>query len=119
MGGSLIPFAAKVLLPPEPQFVGGFYENNPPKITVFIDFDILMNQTVVPANASWRIKIDGLERDVVDISWVNATQLQLISDVGAAPAVSVTIELLNADPNLISTLSKQVQPFGEITIFVL
>lgn len=71
-----------------------------------------MNQTVVPAVASWQLKIDGFIRPVALITWDDPTHLRLASGPGAAPLVDVTLELLNADAGLLSTLSKQVQPFG-------
>ncbi len=75
-----------------------------------------MNTTVVPDNASWELKIDSGVRDVALATWDDATHLRIASGPGAQPLIDVTLELLLADPNLISTLSKQVQPFGPETI---
>ncbi len=71
-----------------------------------------MNQIVKPTILSFEIKIDGGIRAGALTSWTDATHLRLTTAPGAAPLVDVTLELLVADPNFKSTMSKVVQPFG-------
>ena len=71
-----------------------------------------MAEDTEPEGPSWLCKIDGVPRTITDEDWTDATTLHLRTDFGNEATVSVTIELLVADPLLTSIYHKVVEPFG-------
>ncbi|MBA7684716.1 hypothetical protein ES703_93123 [subsurface metagenome] len=75
-----------------------------------------MAEDTEPEGPSWLCKIDGVPRTISNEDWTNETTLELTTDFGDESTISVTIELLVADPLLTSTLHKVVLPFGPESI---
>ena len=102
--------------PPNPIFVTGSWTYAAGQHDLEIVFDRTMAEDTEPEGPSWLCKIDGVPRTITDEDWTDATTLFLHTDFGNEATVSVTIELLVADPLLMSTLHKVVLPFGPETL---
>lgn len=106
-------------MPLNPGFVSGGWETDPPGITLEFTFDTVMNQTSLPALASWELRVDGIPIAINDQDWISSTVLGLTSASTPDPSTTLTIELLVEDDGLHSLSGmRNVLPFGPSDIFV-
>ena len=113
-----ISFGPRAVLPLNPGFVSGAWESDPPGIIAQITFDTPMNTSVVPANASWDLEVDGVDTPISSQSWQTPLILQLETASVSDPSSTLTLELLVEDPNLHSISGmRPVLPFGPEDIF--
>ena len=75
-----------------------------------------MDQTFIPANASWQVLVDSTPTAVTSQAWAGPEQLDLTLINGPAPSVDVTLELLVQDPALHSDHLIPVLPFGPTVV---
>ncbi len=114
-----ISFGPRAVLPLNPGFVSGAWETNPPGISLELTFDTVMNQSSLPADASWELKIDGTPIALQDPSWTSSTVLRYDTATTSDPSAALTIELLVQDDGLHSLSGmRNVLPFGPSDIFV-
>lgn len=116
MDGCPISFGPNLQSRPNPTFVSATWQTAAGAIIVAITWSTDMDQTFLPANASWELKIDSTVRAIDVPAWQSDTVITLTSAVGSAPLVDVTLELLVQDPALHSDHLIPVLPFGPETI---
>lgn len=109
-------FATRLQLPPDPEFISHCWTWAGGTITVDIIYSQVMDLTVVPAAASFRLIVDGNPVVLNTLDWLNPTTLRVTHGFLAAPAIGVNMELLVEDPNLRCANQHTVKPYGAFTV---
>ena len=94
-------FAAAQLVP-KPTFLSGSWNWTPApdQVNVSLVFDQVMNTSIVPALASFKIWIDGADSTPDSVAWSGPSTLLIHRNKAAPPPAIVAMQLLVEDPNL-------------------
>ena len=99
-----------------PSFVSGTWVDIPSQVEIRAVFSANMDTSVTPANGSWDVELNGIDRAVDTQSWEDNRTL-LLTTVGGIPGSDpVTLELLVEDEDLHRLGGASVLPFGPETI---
>lgn len=80
-----------------------------PNAEIIVQFDTVMDTSVVPANSAWNIYIDGIEQEPFFQSWDDSTHLACFITIASDPAILGWIRLLTKDTNLRSAVGAVVR----------
>ncbi len=86
----------------------------PVEVIVWVIFRYPMDQTVKPANAKWKLVIDGAPTTASTSTWIDEFTLKLVKAPIFALPTTVTLEYDGPDTNLRTTWDKQWEPWGPI-----
>ncbi len=90
---------------------------SPITLRIYVIFRFPMDQTVKPANAKWKLVVDGVPHAASTSAWLDEFTMLLTRVFIVTLPNTVTLEYDGPDPNLKTVWDKQWEPWGPIVSY--